>query len=214
MERERDLVFSSSPLYRTRSTIELVHKTNWLNFYYYIGDETESHKLRKLSNLIEMEACCCNKKNSLATHDYLYFKVINLCNIVYLYLLIQAHRKHILYECIVLVFTSIPNAFNHSYMYGLLLELYWYNLSLVSRHSAVLGVSVACLQLFVQNNWVGPPTDQDPVCFLPEAYRRDKHMVSFKMMTSYLYIYIFLYRYLTIHSCNWWIGNFPISDNY
>ncbi|KAK2184913.1 hypothetical protein NP493_249g09042 [Ridgeia piscesae] len=41
------------------------------------------------------------------------------------------------------------------------------------RDVAVLGVAVTCLQLFVQNNWVGPPMDQDPVSLLPEGYRQD-----------------------------------------
>ena len=46
------------------------------------------------------------------------------------------------------------------------------------RDVAVLGVAVTCLQLFVQNNWVGPPMDKDPVSLLPEGYRQDDKLVS------------------------------------
>lgn len=44
------------------------------------------------------------------------------------------------------------------------------------RDIAVLGVAVTSLQLFVQNNWVGPPMDQDPVSLLPEGYRQDDRL--------------------------------------
>ncbi|KAI8505525.1 Tetratricopeptide repeat domain 27 [Branchiostoma belcheri] len=44
----------------------------------------------------------------------------------------------------------------------------------VDRELCVLQTGVACLQLFVQSNWTGPPVDGDQTDILPQAYRQDQ----------------------------------------
>ncbi|XP_078671582.1 tetratricopeptide repeat protein 27-like [Branchiostoma floridae x Branchiostoma belcheri] len=44
----------------------------------------------------------------------------------------------------------------------------------VDRELCVLQTGVACLQLFVQSNWTGPPVGGDQTDILPQAYRQDQ----------------------------------------
>jgi len=43
----------------------------------------------------------------------------------------------------------------------------WFKLN--CRQFVIFGLGVSCLQLYIQNNWVGPPTAVDPQSLLPDC---------------------------------------------
>ncbi|XP_064623663.1 tetratricopeptide repeat protein 27-like [Lineus longissimus] len=43
----------------------------------------------------------------------------------------------------------------------------------------VLSVAIACLQMFVQNNWTGPPSEKNPLGFLPDDFIATSQVSNF-----------------------------------
>ena len=56
-----------------------------------------------------------------------------------------------------------------------------YNQFVVYRQLFVMLVGVSCLQLFIQQNWTGPPVNTDLTAVLPSALRNESEVHVLKM---------------------------------
>jgi len=60
------------------------------------------------------------------------------------------------------------------------------------RQFVIFGLGVSCLQLYIQNNWVGPPTAADPKSLLPSCCQPFIQVYSYRCIHTGVFIQVSL----------------------